>query len=172
VAENSFREDLFYRLSVFPIRIPPLRERRIDIPALIEYFMHKKAKEIGLHFIPGLVPGAMERLMEYDWPGNVRELSNAVERAMIIHEGRPLSYGDIVGIQASKEEQADQKSGEGHFSLARAETQHIRKAMEMAGGKVEGPGGAAAILQMNPGTLRHRMRKFNIPFGKAVKPKK
>jgi transcriptional regulator with GAF, ATPase, and Fis domain len=169
VGENLFRDDLYYRLCVVPIHIPPLRERKIDIPALIEYFMRRKAKEIGLHFMPGLVPGTMEKLVGYDWPGNVRELSNAVERAIIIHEGKPLSFEDIVGIQANKDEQSSGKPENKHLTLKNIEALHISRAMETAGGKVEGADGAAAILDMNPGTLRSKMRKLGIPFGKVMK---
>ena len=111
VAENLFRDDLYYRLSVFPIHIPPLRERKVDIPALVEYFMRKKAMEIGLHFMPPLTPGTMEKLIEYDWPGNVRELSNAIERAIIIHEGKPLNFEDIVGIHDVRGRRADAGPG-------------------------------------------------------------
>ncbi len=169
VAQNLFRDDLYYRLSVFPIHIPPLRERKMDIPALAEYFMRKKAKEIGLHFMPGFAPGTVERLVEYDWPGNVRELSNAVERAIITHEGKPLTFEDIVGVQPDQEEHRGYTPEEGNLTLNGMEAIHIRRAMEMAGGKVEGGNGAAAILGMNPGTLRHRMRKLGIPFGKTAK---
>jgi transcriptional regulator with GAF, ATPase, and Fis domain len=169
VGENLFRDDLYYRLCVVPINIPPLRDRKIDIPALIEYFMRRKAKEIGLHFMPGLIPGTMEKLIEYGWPGNVRELSNAVERAIIIHEGKPLSFEDIVGIQAGKSENTFSIPENKYLTLKNIEALHISRAMETAGGKVEGKNGAAAILGMNPGTLRSKMRKLGIPFGKATK---
>jgi transcriptional regulator with GAF, ATPase, and Fis domain len=169
VAENLFRSDLYYRLCVFPIYIPPLRERKEDIPALVEHFMRNKAREIGLHFMPRLLPGTMEQLTEYAWPGNVRELSNAVERAIIIHGGEPLSFENIVGIQVGKTAQSALRPEERGLSLRSMEIQHIRRAMEMAGGKVEGPQGAAAILNLNPATLRSRMRKLGISFGKAAK---
>ncbi len=169
VNAKLFRDDLYYRLCVVPINIPPLRERKMDIPALIEYFMRKKAKEIGLHFMPELVPGTLEKIVEYSWPGNVRELSNAVERAIIIHGDKPLCFEDIVGIQQSKEsEPAPLKEGS-YLTLRNIEEMHIRQAMEKTGGKIEGPDGAAALLDMNPGTLRSKMRKLGIPFGKAAK---
>ncbi|OPY77200.1 MAG: Formate hydrogenlyase transcriptional activator [Syntrophorhabdus sp. PtaU1.Bin058] len=169
VEENQFRDDLYYRLCVVPIRIPPLRERKIDIPALVEYFMRRKAKEIGLHFIPKLVPGTMEQLVKYDWPGNVRELSNAVERAIVIHRGEPLGFEDIVGIKPVSDETEDRGREAADLSLKNMEIQHIIRAMEMAGGNVEGQNGAAAILRLNPGTLRSRMRKLGIPFGRKTK---
>jgi transcriptional regulator with GAF, ATPase, and Fis domain len=168
VEQGLFRDDLYYRLCVVPIHIPPLRERKADIPALVEYFMRRKAKEIGLHFIPMLAPGTIDKLVEYDWPGNVRELSNAVERAIIIHEGAPLTVEDIVGVQTSKDGESGPRSEEKGLSLKNAEARHIRRAMELAAGIVEGPSGAAAILDMNPGTLRSKMRKLGIPFGKTA----
>jgi transcriptional regulator with GAF, ATPase, and Fis domain len=169
VKENFFRDDLYYRLCVFPINIPPLRERKVDIPALVDYFMRKKANEIGLHFKPALVPGTMEMLIDYDWPGNIRELSNVLERAIIIHGGRPLSYEDIVGIQTHNNEQPVYSPEKNDLTLGNIEAQHISMALKMAGGRVEGNKGAAAILGINPGTLRHRMRKLGIPFGRTVK---
>ena len=168
VAEKLFRDDLFYRLCVFPIQIPPLRDRKIDIPALVEYFMRKKAKEIGLHFIPKLLPGTMEALLEYGWPGNVRELINAVERSIIIHEGKPLSFEDIVGLPVHSDNEVRLRPP-ASLTLSEVEADHIRQALVEAGGRVEGATGAAALLGMNPGTLRHRMRKLKIPFGRTAK---
>ena len=95
VAEGAFRADLYYRLGVFPIRIPPLRERKADIPALVSHFMEKKAHEMGLRIMPVLAPGAIDRLLKYDWPGNVREVANVVERALIQSNGKPLTFDDI-----------------------------------------------------------------------------
>ena len=169
VDEKAFRDDLFYRLCVFPIHIPPLKERKMDIPALVEYFLRKKAKEIGLHFIPKLLPGAMEALMEYNWPGNVRELSNAIERAIIIHEGKPLNFENIIGFQGHSGDGDIFRPAKTSLTLNELEADHIRQALEKAGGKVEGAQGAAALLDMNPGTLRHRMRKLKIPFGRKAK---
>ncbi len=169
VAQKLFRDDLYYRLCVFPIRIPPLRERKMDIPGLVEYFMRKKAKEIGLHFIPKLLPGTMDRLVEYDWPGNVRELSNAVERAIIVHEGKPLSFEDIAGFYVADGKPREQEKPGAGRTLNDMEAEHIKGALEVAHGVVEGEKGAAAMLGMNPGTLRHRMRKLRIPFGRTAK---
>ena len=169
VGEKLFRDDLYYRLCVFPVHIPPLRERKADIPALVEYFTRKKAKEIGLHFMPGLVTGTIEKLVEYDWPGNVRELSNGVERAIIINEGKPLGFEDIVGVQAKESVQDAYRQEDRDATLNEIEADHIRRAMERAGGRVEGKKGAAAVLGMNPGTLRHRMKKLGIPFGKVAR---
>jgi len=172
VEQNLFRDDLYYRLCVVPINIPPLRERKEDIPALVEYFMRQKSKEIGLNFIPGLVPGTMEKLIEYNWPGNVRELSNAIERAIIIHGNRPLSFEDIIGTPKDisvAEMVITNNVSQDDLTLKNIEIRHIKNALKIAGGKVEGRDGAAAILGINPATLRSRMRKLNIPFGKKAK---
>src|SRR5208337_77429 len=96
VAEGTFREDLYYRLRVYPIRIPPLRERRLDIPALVEHFVERRARELGLRSTPVLASGAIDRLIRYDWPGNVRELANVVELALIQSDGKHLTFDDIV----------------------------------------------------------------------------
>jgi hydrogenase-4 transcriptional activator len=90
IQENRFREDLFFRLHVFPILIPPLRQRKADIPALVQHFLIKKTRELGFSKIPGLKPGALEHLGEYHWPGNGRELENMVERALILNRRGPI----------------------------------------------------------------------------------
>ncbi|MCX8110323.1 MAG: sigma 54-interacting transcriptional regulator [Syntrophorhabdaceae bacterium] len=173
VEKNLFRDDLYYRLCVVPIYIPPLRERKMDIPALVEYFMRRKAKEIGLNFMPGMTPGTLEKLTEYDWPGNVRELSNAIERAIIIHGNRPLDFEDIIGRQTKEHgnDRIEQISTDlsDLTTMKDIEIQHIKNALRRSNGKVEGKDGAAFILGMNPATLRSRMRKLKIPFGKAAK---
>ncbi len=162
VAEGVFRADLYYRLSVFPIRIPPLRERKADIPALISHFMEKKVHEMGLRATPTLAQGAIDRLLRYDWPGNVREVANVVERALIQSNGKPLTFDDI----AASPRQVVESPG-GPLKLEEMEAQHIRQVMEMANGRIEGKSGAAEILGINPATLRHRMRKLGIPFGRS-----
>jgi transcriptional regulator with GAF, ATPase, and Fis domain len=158
--EGRFREDLLFRINVFPIQIPPLRDRRGDIPSLAFYFMNKKTRELKLAAIPELMPGAMERLMQYDWPGNVRELENVVEREMILYRQRPLAFDGIVMRETS--------TGLPLKSFRRlddAMAGHIRQALETAGGTVHGPSGAAALLGINPSTLRSRMKKLGIRFG-------
>ena len=163
VEAGVFREDLYYRLGVFPIYIPPLRNRKGDIPALVEHFMNEKSREMG-HVPPAkLAPGALDRLLEYDWPGNVRELSNAVERALIQSDGKPLTFDNI---PASVNQPLAGNPVGATLSLKELETGHIVSVMELTGGRVEGEKGAARLLGLNPGTLRHRMRKLGIPFGK------
>jgi transcriptional regulator with GAF, ATPase, and Fis domain len=171
LAQGKFREDLYFRLRVFPIAIPPLRDRLADIPALVQHFMQRKAREMGFAHIPVLAPGAIERLMNYRWPGNVRELQNAVERALILCKDRPLTFDDLKGPDRRAMPAAalaDSNAGE-PLRLNSAIAAHIGKALEMAGGKVGGENGAARLLEINPSTLRKKMRKLGIPFGRRVK---
>ena len=97
IEKGLFREDLFFRLNVFPILVPPLRERKNDIPILVHHFIHKKAREMVLPNIPIPAPGEIDRLMQYDWPGNVRELENVVERAIILSNSKHLTFGNTIG---------------------------------------------------------------------------
>lgn len=169
LACGKFREDLYFRLKVFPILIPPLRERRADIPALVLHFMMKKAREMGLIDVSSLAAGAIDKLMNYSWPGNVRELQNAVERALILSQGKPLSFDDI-GEPAGKMVSTMLPINNGDTSgLDQAISQHIIRALEATGGRVGGEKGAAKFLQMNPSTLRTKMRKLGIPFGRKSK---
>ncbi len=165
VARGQFREDLFFRLNVFPILIPPLRERRTDMPALVHHFIEKKSRQMALPTVPTLAPGEIDALMAYEWPGNVRELENAVERAIIVSRGQPLAFGDIIPTAGGRVKEAG--AGEETTSTLReAEARQIRRALEKTTGKVSGKGSAAELLGINPGTLRHRMRKLGIPFGR------
>ena len=169
VAEGHFRGDLYFRLQVFPIVIPPVRDRKADIPVLVQHFMVKKAKEMGFHRIPTLAPGAMERLIAYHWPGNVREIENAIEHALILSHGKPLRFEDILAQPANGNQAIQANKGE-TLKLNDVSSEHIRRVLNLVHGRVEGKGGAAELLAMNPGTLRHRMRKLGIPFGrKAVR---
>jgi transcriptional regulator with GAF, ATPase, and Fis domain len=170
MAEGKFREDLYFRLNVFPVFIPPLRQRRADIPALVQHLMMKKAREIGLMEIPRMVTGAIDRLINYSWPGNVRELQNAVERELILSQGKPLNF-DSIGEPTKKIKLDIFQMNNGDASgLDRAISQHIMRALEMTSGRVGGEKGAAKLLQMNPSTLRTKMRKLGIPFGRKCKP--
>ncbi len=166
VATGRFRDDLYYRLGVFPVRIPPLRERKADIPALVEHFIAKKAREMGLHSMPTLAPGALDRLMSYDWPGNVREVANVVERALIQSDGKPLVFSSLLPLPTGPVQESSASQEPARLRLEELEAEHIRRIMEMTRGRVEGKNGAAALLGMNPATLRHRMRKLRIPFGR------
>jgi transcriptional regulator with GAF, ATPase, and Fis domain len=168
VETGRFREDLWFRLNVFPIRVPPLRHRRADIPALVQHFIERKSGELKVGETPRLAPGAMEVLMAYDWPGNVRELENVVERAMILHRGDPLRFDDLgASLSASPAVDATGASkdpGPDVLELDAVTASHIRRVLRLTGGKIHGAGGAGELLGVNPNTLRYRMKKLGIPF--------
>jgi transcriptional regulator with GAF, ATPase, and Fis domain len=167
IASGRFREDLWFRLNVFPITIPPLRQRREDIPALVHHFIDRKTKELKLTERPVLAPGAIDRLIAYDWPGNVRELENMIERALIRHRGCVLSFETLLPLAVSEvREMVEDDRHRALPSLDEINARHIRKALKTAGGKINGPGGAALILGLHPNTLRKRMNKLGIPFGR------
>ena len=169
IASGRFREDLWFRLNVFPITIPPLRHRRGDIPALVYHFIDRKTKELKLKERPVLGRGVIDRLLAYDWPGNVRELENMIERALIQYRGGGgLSFETLLPISHSGGGEAVQDSGRNRDLLPLDEmtVQHIRRALEMSGGKINGPGGAAQLLGLHPNTLRTRMNKLGIPYGR------
>ncbi len=162
---GTFREDLFFRLSVFPIQVPSLRERKEDIPALLDYFVKRKAQLLKLGQPPRLTPSLVEELCEYEWPGNVRELENVIERALIINEGEVLSIPALtLSNQAQLETMSSSSSSDNIASLDEAIRAHIQHALEVCNGQIHGNNGAAEILNINPNTLRSRMRKLNIPF--------
>lgn len=160
VTDKQFREDLWFRLNVFPVVIPPLRERRLDIPALIQHFIHVKCKEMKLKSIPTLGPGAAEMLMQYDWPGNVRELQNIIERALILNPEGPLTF-DNLGIGSTGFSDHSAASGNTD-TLDDVISKHILEVLRQTGGKISGEKGAAKILNINPSTLRNRMKKLGI----------
>jgi transcriptional regulator with GAF, ATPase, and Fis domain len=168
VALGRFREDLWFRLNVFPIRIPPLRHRREDIPALVHYLVERKSRELKLAERPVLAPGALDRLMSYDWPGNVRELENLIERALIQSRGGVLSFETLLETQVPVSNEVIHGEGQnrGLPSFDEMTVQHIRQALQMAGGKINGPGGAAELLKLHPNTLRTKMNKLGIPYGR------
>ena len=177
VEGGGFREDLWYRLNVFPITIPPLRHRKADIPAFVYYFIDHKVRELNLRHRPVLASGAVERLQRYGWPGNVRELENAVERELIRNQaagpGEPLCFDDAASPTAATTPKPEGTpavpAGAPALELDEAIRRHITRVLDIARGKVQGPKGAAALLGMNPSTLRHRMRKLGIPFGREGK---
>ena len=178
VAEGVFRSDLYYRLNVVPIELPPLRERRGDIPLLARFFATRAAKQLGkaLHGVPEPVLDAMER---YDWPGNVRELANLVERAVILARGPELRVEDILSPSALNKGAPSQPrpgspvvpaSAKRPRTLGEVEREHIAAAVEAAGGKIDGPGGAAEILGLHANTLRSRMEKLGIHRPRRARP--
>lgn len=128
----------------------------------------RKIREFGFLEKPALAPGAWERLQSYDWPGNVRELENLVERELILWRGGELHFSDLSGAALHKAVPGD-STGSPIHTLDEALAHHIRLALSAAQGKVQGPGGAAEILSLNPNTLRKRMRKLGIPFGRKAR---
>ena len=170
VRAGRFREDLWFRLNVFPIEVPPLRDRSSDIPALVQHFIGRKAGELKIGETPRLAPGAIDDLMAYEWPGNVRELENLVERAMILHQGEPLRFDDLSASLPRAAAAALAATGEEQLDLDAVTARHIRHVLGMTGGKIHGPGGAGELLGMNPNTLRAKMKKLGIPFGRQLRP--
>ena len=166
VKRRLFRDDLWFRLNVFPILIPPLRDRKEDIPALVDHFVEIKSKELQMPLLPKLAPGAMAPLMGYAWPGNVRELENVIERALILSKGRPLTFDSIVWPNDNEDQGKLTTRKDDFSSLDDAVSKHIQQALEMTKGKIHGSAGAAQLLGINPSTLRHRMRKLRIPHGR------
>jgi transcriptional regulator with GAF, ATPase, and Fis domain len=167
VASGRFREDLWFRFNVFPIMIPPLRQRREDIPALIHHFIECKCAELKLVSRPVLARGAMDKLVAYDWPGNVRELQNMIERALIMQRGGILSFDMLLPPAGVREASPPPEStGKELLSFEDMAKRYIQQALERAGGKISGPGGAAELLSINPSTLRTRMNKLGIPYGR------
>ncbi len=154
--ENRFRPDLYYRLAVFPVEIPPLRMRPDDIPLLAWHFVAKKRVRLGKN-IDEIPPSAMERLMTYDWPGNVRELENVVERAMILSPGPILAVEEILGQHAQP-----RVAPAGSAILEDIGRGHIVRILDECKWRIKGAGGAADRLGLKPSTLYSRMRKLGI----------
>ena len=155
VEQGTFREDLWYRLNVFPITVPPLRDRPEDIPGLVEHFVKKFAQKVGRKIL-AIPPASMRVLNDYAWPGNVRELANIIERAVISTDGSVLRLVD----------QLDQSKVEGprrtDRTLEQMEREYIVRILQSTNWRVDGPRGAARILGLNPSTLRTRISKLGI----------
>ncbi|MBU3948684.1 MAG: sigma 54-interacting transcriptional regulator [Proteobacteria bacterium] len=201
VNSNRFREDLWFRLNVFPIKIPPLRERRDDIANLVYYFINRKSVERNISSPPTIDPKAIDQMKAYSWPGNVRELENYVERILIQYQGKnisgPLIFEDTIFKKAEFDIYNQPVAGEENTSegkiiqhlkeiakiilpqvnsenltssadknepldLEEALSLHIRKVLKLTGGKINGQGGAAELLNINPNTLRSKMRKLDL----------
>ena len=159
VAEGRLREDFFYRVHVYPVTVPPLRERPEDIPLLVHHFVRRLAAHLGRAI--DTVPGpTMHRLTEYSWPGNVRELQNVLERSVILSEGRALSLPE--GFGTSRPANSGSIRTDTHLPLETLEREHIRNVLVSTEWKIEGEEGAAARLGLKPSTLRSRMKKHGI----------
>jgi formate hydrogenlyase transcriptional activator len=155
VASGQFRSDLFYRLNVFPITVPPLRERREDIPLLVQYFLSKFSQRMKKN-IETIAPEGMEALSRYAWPGNIRELEHVIERAVI------LSSGPVLKIAPFEPAPVHADLPSTSSSLEDLEREHIIRVLRETKGKIGGPGGAAERLGMNRTTLNSRMQKLKI----------
>ena len=168
VRAKTFREDLWFRLNVFPILIPPLRKRKEDIPALLHHVVQRKSRELGLSTPPPLARGVIDMLTAYHWPGNVRELENVVERALILSKGLPLTFKGLAeagSIEGSPVALRDDDL----LPLDVINYRHICRALEIAKGKVHGKGGAAELLGIKASTLRSRMKQLKVPYGRNSK---
>jgi formate hydrogenlyase transcriptional activator len=176
VQTGRFRADLFYRLNVFPIEVPPLRERRVDIPPLVMFFLDRFAKRFGRE-VPTVSQATMDRLVTYPWPGNVRELQNIIERSVVLSSGPSLDVDPTLMAPAPQEPvggpgPAASLVGPGPggrtvpassgATLEDIQRTHIMATLERTRWVVEGPQGAARILKLHPNTLRSRMQKLGI----------
>ncbi len=177
VAAGTFRQDLYYRLNVFPIPLPPLRARREDVPLLVHYFASRFAAKIGRK-ITHVPPETMQRLLAYSWPGNVRELENVIERAVILSPGPDLQVAPEMLMEATPavsivpavpappsggiSEPVDAGPPAVPVSLAEVERSHIVSVLKQTRWRIEGPRGAARVLNMQPSTLRSRLKKLGI----------
>ena len=159
VDENRFRADLYYRLHVFPLTVPPLRERREDIPLLTRYFVQKHAQRLDRK-VDRIPTQALEALVNYDWPGNIRELQNVIERSVILSNGPELRVDMPEMIGGSSP--AAPRSRRNSDAADAAERARILQALKDAKGIVGGPNGAAARLGLRRTTLQSRMRKYSI----------
>jgi formate hydrogenlyase transcriptional activator len=163
VKDGRFRDDLFYRLNVFPIRVPPLRERRSDIPLLARHFLHQVARKLN-KAVQGIDQKSLERLMGYSWPGNVRELQNVIERATILAQGPTLAITDPIFANPPVMPTTGPSAG----TLDAVQKSYILEVLTKCQGKIAGRNGAAATLNLKPSTLRYRMRKLGIERTRVI----
>jgi len=172
ISAGSFRSDLYYRLNVFPLEVPPLRERRSDIPQLAMFFLSRYSRNLGKR-MEGISAAGTERLSRYSWPGNIRELQNVIERALILSPGPILQLKtDLVSVSASEavrdparevaEAAQPTEPSSALKTLDEVERAHISAVLQQTHGVIEGANGAAKTLGMHPNTLRHRMEKLGI----------
>jgi DNA-binding NtrC family response regulator len=166
VEEGTFREDLYHRLAVVSLRIPPLRERKQDIPLLAQHFADKTALRFGIA-LPLISEEELGRLCAHSWPGNVRELQNVVTEAMALCLGKPLRFWPETGRDAPPEFLP--RPPVRHFApFDEWAGRYLAEVLEHCGGRVQGQGGAAQLLGLPAGTLRAKLRKYDIPFGRKA----
>jgi formate hydrogenlyase transcriptional activator len=172
VARGKFRSDLYYRLNVFPIEVPPLRERHGDVAKLAAHFVERLSRKVGRPVRP-LARAALAQLEAHDWPGNIRELQNTIERALIWSTGDEITIDWPLAARGSAASAAPSASHGGHgtsassaapggTTLVEVERQHIVTMLKRTEGVIEGPKGAARMLGMKPSTMRYRIRKLGI----------
>jgi chemotaxis protein methyltransferase CheR len=163
VRAGRFRQDLWYRLHVFPITVPPLRQRPDDIPVLVAHFVDKHCCRLGRPTLE-VTRAAMKWLQARPWPGNIRELEGFIERTVIQSTGQRLEIGEeeTAGAFSDTSAVCGPNGTASHLSLQEAERQHILATLERVGWRIEGPGGAAETLRLPASTLRSRMRKLKI----------
>jgi chemotaxis protein methyltransferase CheR len=155
VKQGRFREDLWYRLSVFPITLPPLRDRRDDMPALVHHFIEKHCRKIGRPVL-SITKGTLRDLQSREWVGNIRELESVIERAVITSPSDTLRLADEPAVPATGAISGAQRT------LVEVEKAHILSTLERTGWRIDGAGNAASLLDINPSTLRSRMLKLQI----------
>lgn len=158
VNAGKFRSDLYYRLNVFPITLPPLRERSEDIPVLANYFLKRYSKSVGLR-LNSICPNVIEKLLGYNWPGNIRELEHLIERSVLLNSGSILTTVHLPGQQAENEVQLESLPAK---TLEEMERVHVINILRNCSGKISGSGGAADLLQIPASTLHSKMKKLNI----------
>ncbi len=164
VSEGRFRQDLYYRLSVFPLTLPPLRDRREDIPGLTRHFVAHTARKMGAPS-PDITDDMIAPFLEYSWPGNIRELQNEIERAMILSQGRPPVFGPPASAAAPPRPTGLESGGESVIreeDWADMQRENMVRALKLTKWRVDGPGGAAELLGLRPTTLRSRMKAMGI----------
>jgi len=163
VADGTFRQDLFYRLNVFPIEVPALRERKEDILMLVEYFVQRYANKAGKN-ICSIDKKTLDLLQAYDWPGNIRELQNVIERSVILSSGEVFSVDELwLSQEKSRPASRVEALRPLHWEVEpRSEREIIEAALAETRGRVSGPSGAAAKLGVPPSTLDHRIKALKI----------
>jgi formate hydrogenlyase transcriptional activator len=177
VEAGRFRSDLFYRLNVFPIDVPPLRDRQSDIPKLVAFILSRLSKRLGKK-IDGVSRESMEYLLNYPWPGNIRELQNVIERAVIVSTEPMIRLDrDLIPVagkghetqefSAPVDREARIETPTPPQTLAEVERNHILSALQHSAGVIEGPKGAARILGLHPNTLRHRMQRLGVRVSRS-----
>jgi len=159
VADGRFRLDLYYRLNVFPVTLPPLRERKEDIPALAYHFMNHFAEKAGRK-LSGISEAVLKKMMAYKWPGNIRELEHLIERRVLLTKGAVIEEMDLPAVE--KKDRLPDVEEAAMKTIAENERDYIIAVLQKCNGRIWGPGAAAEILNLNPSTLKSKMKKLGI----------